>query len=1693
MRNIFIVLSMVCLLCCNRTPSKLINQLTLDDINTTWVLDDERSKTAVPMVDLYFSEPVDVAQLKSKLKIQVEGQPIQYDIQTLSNNNQVTLKLSGISPQDKDLETGFTIEKGLRSVSENKSEAAEIKLVSSIPSPFNLVINDISPEHNGLSGLVYVRTSQQLIMDDISTLIKIEPAVKFTVEKTDNGFILKSNDFDAEKNYLLKIAKGLKGLLGGTLQESYDRNIAFGELEPTIRFATSKSVFLSAKGNRTLDINIVNVEKAKIIISKIYESNLLSAQRYGYYPREKYQDDDYYYSDYGSNELTTGDIIYEQEIDTRGLPEVGNSKLLKFNFEDKLSEFKGIYHIKIRSLKDSWISDSRFIAMSDLGLIAKEGSDKLFVFVNSIKSAEPVVGVNVVAYGTNNQVLGMAATNFEGVAEIAYTRKEFAGFKPAMVVAKTETDFNYLPFSSTKVNTSRFETGGKRSNSTGLDAYVYAERDIYRPGERVNFAAIIRDRQWKAPGEIPVIVKFLMPNGKELKTFRKSLNTEGSLEGSVDINNAAITGSYTLELYTSNEILLASKYFSIEEFVPDRIKVAAMLNKTSFSPGEKAQLTVNAVNFFGPPASGRNYETEIQIRSKYFSPAKYNKYNFSLQNAGLSFDKVVRQGKTDAAGNALEVYEVPALYKNNGVLQANFYSTVFDETGRPVGRAVSADIYTQDVFMGIENDDNWYYPLNQSAKFSLIAVDKDGKAVSGKAVVKMIKREYKTIVSKAGSYFRYESQQEDKVLAEQTISVNGESSLYIFTPRSPGSYELRVAIPGASGYVSKRFYSYGSWGGENSSFEVNTEGNIDIAPDKSGYAIGETAKILFKTPFNGKMLVTVETDKLLYHQYVNVDKRNASIDVKIKEEFLPNVFVTATLIKPHGISDIPLTVAHGFQGMKVEEKKRINKVEILAQKNTRSKTKQEVTVKATPGSLVTLAAVDNGVLQVSDFKTPDPHQFFYGPRALEVTGYNIYPFLFPEVRSRQSSTGGDMGMDKRVNPMPAKRVQIVSYWSGISKADGSGQAKFSFDIPAFSGQVRLMAVAYKGNTFGSADANMTVADPLVLSTSLPRFMSPGDSVAVPVTISNTTNKNAAVTALLKTSGPLKVKAENSQTLNIAANSEGRVVFNILADVKVDTGRVTVEVNGLGEKFSDEISIGVRPASPLQKITGSGIIDGGAAQKINIDVSDFMSGSADYQLVVSRNPLLDMAAQLKYLIQYPYGCTEQAISAAFPQLYFADLSQQLSANSNLLVANENVNEAIRKIKLRQLYNGAVTLWDGEGKEHWWSSAYAAHFLLEAEKAGFEVDKNVLNGLLNYINNKLRNRQTISYYYNRDQNKKIAPKEVAYSLYVLATASRPNIPAMNYYKANLQLLSLDSKYLLSAAYAIAGDSKRFAEILPGSFSGEESVPQTGGSFYSPIRDEAIALHSLIEVDPDNSQVPVMARHISQQLKQRNWYSTQECAFSFLALGKLARTAGKSTVTAELKVNGKTTGKFDGKDIKLSAKNLNGHVVDITTKGNGKLYYFWQSEGISTSGQYKEEDNYIKVRRQFYDRYGRKIDNNIFKQNDLIIVQISLEKIYSGAVENIAVTDILPAGFEIENPRTKEIPGMDWIKDAAYPLSLDVRDDRINLFVNLYANKQNYYYAVRAVSLGEYVMGPVGADAMYNGEYHSYHGAGKVVVEP
>lgn len=1673
--------------------------LNLNEVNGMWTRAESLSSEIFPEINLMFNYSVRPEQVAENMHLISGNEKLDFRMVSTEPGQQLQVRILNIRPEDKDLNLKILLKKGLKPAEGNTGTPQSIEAEVMLPSPYNLVIGGVEAEHDGITGRINLFTSQKISGEiPLKDFITLEPQVRFEASLKEDGIEIRSDGFDLSRNYTIVVKKGLKGIIGGTLKEQYSNDIAFGQLEPYIGFMDSKGVYLASRGQKNIEVKINNVKEVKITVSKIYENNLLNARRNGYYPGDSEYEADYYESGessgyYGDDyDYTSGDIVYEKEIQTRNLPKKGSSRILHFDFPDALKNFKGIYHVQISSQEAYYLRDAKFVSLSDIGIIARQSKSKVYVFLNSISSAESQKGVNLTLYGNNNQIIGQAVSDAGGFAEIPLMHKNIRGFKPSMVVAKTDNDFNYLPFNNTMVETSRFDIGGVRSNPSGLRAFVYGDRGIYRPGEKVYFSAIVRNEFWRSPGTIPIKFRILLPNGKDLKWIKKSLDDQGSAESALELSSSAVSGHYTIEVYSSNDVLLASKTLMVEEFMPDRIKVKAELDKKSCKPGDSLHLLVQASNFFGPPAANRHYECEMQVKEKAFQPERYRGYNFSLSNQDSYFDQVFMEGTTNAAGSAGETFGIPSHFKNKGLLQASVFTTVFDETGRPVSRASYADIVTQEVFFGIHNNGYYYHALNQPVRFNLVALNKDMQ-VLGTAVahVLILKKEYKTILSRSGEYFRYESQTQIKTLEDKQIRLSGDRSYYQFVPRTPGDYEIRIALPGANTYVSSTFYSYGMWGEYGNGFEVNREGNIDIETDRASYEAGASAKILFKTPFNGKMLVTLESNELLEHHYVEVKNRSASLNISLKEEAIPNIYITATLLKPHTVTDMPLTVAHGYKPILVEKTSRKIPVKIMAAESSRSNTRQKITVKSLPGCKVTLAAVDEGILQLTNYQTPDPYTFFYTKKALEIMAFDLYPLLLPEIKNSISFTGGDgYDLTKRVNPLPNKRVKLVSNWSGIADAH-SGEVSFNIDIPQFSGEIRLMAVAYRNESFGSAEEKIRVADPVVISTALPRFLSPGDSATLPVTITNTTGAGGSGKVNILTTGPIRVISSKSETIGLKANSETRVVFKIVADQSYGPCKLKVEVNMKGEKFAEENDITIRPASSLQKQYSTGYVNGGSTKKLNVSGSGFIASGVQKRLVVSKSPIVEFGNRLSELIQYPHGCTEQVVSAAFPQIYFGDLADLMTPKSEQKTfANYNVLEAIRKIKTRQLYNGSVTLWDDEGTEHWWTTAYAAHFLLEARKAGFDVDGDLINKMLSYLASRSKTRETRIFYFNNNRSKNILPKELPYSLFVLSLAGKPEVATMNYCKQNTQWLALDGKYLLSAAYALSGDRSRFNELLPGSFSGEIAVKENGGSFASDLRDASLALYAVLEADAGNRQVSALASFVSSQLKSRIYLSTQEMTFGLLALGKMARVSGNQAVSARIMMSGKEIGTFSGNTVVLESANLKGNEIDIVASGSGKLYYTLMTSGIPT-GKVKEEDQFIRVRKQFFDRYGRPVSGMRFKQNDLIVVGITIDKAYSGNIENVVLTDLLPAGFEIENPRIREIPGMDWIKNESVPTHRDIRDDRINLFVDLVQNRQTYYYAVRAVTAGTYIMGPVMADAMYQGEIHSYHGAGKVRI--
>ncbi|NVO84651.1 alpha-2-macroglobulin family protein [Hymenobacter terrestris] len=1753
--------------------------LALQTPQAFWARSERAAGTAELRVELPFNYAVKPADVKPLLRLTQDGEPVAFEVAGTEAGQQVRLSLKQQLRPGTPLK--LALAPGLSAVGSDRPTDQTTETELTVPDPQALEVTAINGTLQGADPVITIQTNQPVSGMDLRSAVAVSPQVAFEVEERESGVRLKGG-FAVGKSYQVRLSSGLRGSLGGQLNDDVTQTVSFSDERPTISFASAdKALYLDALGARNLGIRINEVDKVKVTITKVYANNiqqlLRGGSQYGYpeYDGEddssnqdengEYVDRSFQYYDVEN----LGNVLSERTYTVAGMPKEQGLRLLNLSLKDLefSAGLKGLYVIRVQDTERQWLQVSKLVAVSDIGLIVKQGAaGSTMVFANSIREAKALGGVEISYLSSNNQVMGTGVTNGAGVAKFDSTAQN-ARFRLGMVVARRGDDFTFLDLNRSRVETSRFEIGGLQSNAARYQAFLYGDRDLYRPGDTIQTNTVVRTETWQAPPKgLPLKVRLLLPTGKEYASLQKTLNAEGSTEARFILPPSVMTGLYTLEILTANDVLLTSRQLSVEEFIPDRLKVTVKASRAVVKPDQTVQALITAQNLFGPPAADRKFEVEFSLREKPFKPKDYPNYSFAINSGDRRrgnygdlestpiadrFEKTVREGTTDAAGRGTATYQVPD-YPDLGTLEGAAFTTVFDETGRPVNRLATFEVQTQAVMFGVQNLSE-LVKTRENLPVRLVALTPAGQPTTAQAKVQVVRLLWETVIERRGGRYTYNSQKREEVALSRNVQVSGSGTdaNLGFAPQYSGEYEIRVSRPGAATYVAQRVYAYGYGDTQSNSFEVNNEGEVTIEADQTQYEPGQTAHLLLKTPFPGRVLVTVERDRVLDHFYVDTDEKSAKVDIPIRGGHVPNIYVTATAIRPIKDNRLPLTVARGFVPLTVEKPGSRLSVAIKAPALSRSQTSQTIEVSTAPGAQVTLAMVDEGILQMKDFRTPDPHGYFYQKRALEVAAHDVYPFLLPEIGT--SSTGGDVyDLARRTTPVPSRRVKLLAKWSGVLTADGNGKVRYKLQVPQFSGAIRIMAVAYKGDAFGSAEHTMRVADPVVISTALPRFLSPGDTIDVPVTLNNTTDKRLKVKLTIDTKGlerkaistssyvikipkgpisnkdisvPLQssIYAEDGMDeLTLLPNTERRFVFTNIYGKSIGNASIKIrasvlnyrelpkeqpnpaqqERKGIQSDFTETIELPVRPASPLQKRTGSGsLAGGGKAQQLNLK-TDFMAASLRSQLVVSRSPMAEFARDLRYLLQYPYGCLEQTVSAAFPQLYYGDLVATLGQKTGVkgkagqFNPNYHVQEAIRKVEAQQMYNGSLSYWPGGDYDNWWSTAYAAHFLLEARQAGFEVNKNVLDRVLGYLEARTRQRETETYNIIQTggviRPVTLAKKEIPYSLYVLALAGRPTPVALNYYKANRPLLADDSRYLLAAAFALSGNQRAFQQTVPARYGAAPSIAsrELGGSFASPIRDMALVLNALLAADPSNPQVLNLSRQLSRRVQQAGWLSTQERAFSLLALGKLAKTNANSTATAQLLADGKSIGAFTGKDLAVS--NVANRQITLRPTGKGSLYYFWELEGISPTDRVAEEDAYLTVRRQFLDRNGNPLSSATFRQNDLVVVRLTLQSAESaGEVPNVAITDLLPAGLEIENPRIGAVRDLAWAKNAAQPDYLDVRDDRLNIFTTATPKPKAFYYLARAVSKGTFRLGPVSADAMYNAEYHSYSGAGVVRV--
>ncbi|CCG98635.1 alpha-2-macroglobulin domain protein [Fibrella aestuarina BUZ 2] len=1726
--------------------------LQLTGTETWWTRQTDNGQP-VAKTRLRFNYAVSGAEVAPKLSLKTGEQaltlgPLQGNADPLMGGGLV-VTLPNAPRADNEQPLTLTVDKGLNVPNTAYTSKEIIEQTGTLPTPTRLEVVDVQTSYTRQQGVVRVVTTQTLQPGNLNQYYTIQPAIDTKAELTDNGLLIRG-DFNETDTYVVTFTDAMRGVLGAKLTEPVARDVFFGKMPAGLQFANRTALYLSSKGARNVGLSITNVDKVQVKISRLYENNLLSYFKNGRYEEYAQQGDGeeaqwgptgkYTYGNDEEGDLSS--VLIDKTITTTDLPKVRGVSALNLSIPEGAAgsnpdrPLRGAYLVSVQSKDEAYVSATQLVSISDIGLITRKTDNELLVWANSIQTAAPLSNVEITLISSNNQSVYTLKTDSDGFVRFEKVAEKAPGFKIAMLTARTTSDanqgdFNFLYLADTQVETSRFEVDGKRSNPTGLNAFVYGDRNIYRPGETIHLNTVLRGELPKTDVDaLPLTLRVLMPNGAEYRSFRQTTNAQGAVLTDVPIDPAAVTGSYTVEVLNANQTLLASQAISVEEFIPDRIKVDVKTDRESYSAGQTITLQTTAQNLFGPPASDRAYEVELQLKRKNFAPKGYEQYHFNVPIEGTgvpaTFEKTLRQGRTNANGQATEAFPIPTEYRDIGLLEAKLFVTVFDENGRPVNRLRRLDIQTQPIFYGIRLADT-YLTTNTPLAVDVVALTNEGRPQAAKAQVEVVRFDYQTVTEKQDNgQIKYSSKRREKIVYTNILSLGGAASAgtFRYVPTVSGEYEVRVRRPNAVGYTSAEFYAYG-WGSTSaSSFEVSTEGQVLMEFDKPSYETGSTVKVLFKAPFNGKLLVTVERNSVLEQHWLETKDKAAEWSFSVGDAHLPTAYVTATLIRAMDGTDLPLTVAHGFAPVTVTDPATQLPVTIEAVAKSFSKTKQTIRVKTKANAEVTVAVVDEGILQLKNFKTPNPHGFFFQKRALEVEAYDGYALLYPELSLRsRSSVGGDgYDLERRVNPLSNKRVQLVALWSGHLKTGSSGEAEYTIDIPQFSGTLRVMAVAYKDNAFGSAEQGITVSDPIVISAGVPRFLSPGDELNMPVNLSNTTSQAAGVTASVTVSGPLQVVADSAvrrgagtaQSLTVQPGRESRTAFRIRATGGVGPGDITITVKAMGKTFVEKTDITVRPAAPLQRTTISGAVAGGRSATLSL-TGDFVPGTTRNSLTISRSPVTQYAKTLSYLLGYPHGCTEQTISKAFPQLYFADLTKSVRQGTVYFVRTgdsdynpaTNIQQALQQIESRQLYNGGISLWPGFTLEDSWTTAYALHFMVEAQKAGYEVSAGVKSKIVDRLTTLTGTNRTVTQSVFAEDgtrtDRPVASYTNLYALYALALAEQPNRAAMSFYKeATNTLLTTDGRYLLATTYARLGDAQSSAALLPKQFTSTTSGRETGDSYSSPVRNMALVLSNLIDTDPDNLQIPTLARQLGGAVQQATYLNTQEAAFAFLALGKLARQTAGSTATATLTAAGKgLLGTFAGDDLTLR-RLPTGKPLTLSAKGSGSVYYFGQSEGVPSQGIVADEDAGLVVRRTYLSRDGSPLSR--FRQNDLIVVKLTLGSQNGLPVKNIVLTDLLPAGFEVENPRltgdqstggaqSGSVRTLSWLKGAATVDHFDIRDDRVNYYLSLTGTEtKTVYYMVRAVTKGRFVVGPVSADAMYNPELRSYNGAGRVTVE-
>jgi uncharacterized protein YfaS (alpha-2-macroglobulin family) len=1650
----------------------------------------EEKKAAVRiMLNLKFNYEVSPAELKERLTFRVDkGPSLKFDFDKTEPSYILVAISEPVELTKSDRYLNITIDKGLKPIGGKKHLEKNYERRIKLPKKKQIVIESVYPEREGYTNWLNIKFSTAVFSRELKKYLTITPKVDYQISGSGQYISLKG-DFKAGKTYDVLIRKGLPAMNGTTLQREFSKHLIMGNIEPYFNFVT-EGMYLPKKGKLNVGIESVNMNKLELSIEKVYINNLVYFLNTNSRPR-------HYYNTYNLHYL--GKEIQVKEFEPGG--EENEKIITTIDMSDYLTEEKkGIYIIQLWKPYNRWDKKVKWVIVTDLGIMVKKSENDLGVYINSLTDLSPVPNAEVSLLSRNNQTILKGNTDPNGKIFFKDYKDKIEKFKPFVITVRKGEDFSFLEFNESRINMGDFDISGRPPVIKGYEAFLYTDRGVYRPGDTLHLASIIRDEEQNIPDAFPVTVEIIDPKGQKFQTLKGLTHSYGADEFSVPIPFYAKTGQYTARLLVASEEEIGRVRFNVEEFMPSRIKVEMDLNKAIFHSSDNVKATIHGTMLFGPPAADRKVEVKGWLNASEIKFSGYSEYTFSdseKEMSEISFD--LGETKLDSEGKAEFNYLIPNDLNPPSYIIGTIQATVFEMGGRALSTKRTFPVHSYEFYIGMKREGEGYPKRDEKLQIKYVLLSPEGKNIAGRNLkLEVFKVGWNSVLGRdSRGYYRYKSHRYLDLIEERNVEYNGSISVLTITPKNYGKHLVKLTDPETDVSSSIEFYISG-WG--YAPWAMTKPDRLELKLDKKTYNAGEEAKIQVQAPFPGKLFLFIEREKVLKEIMLDMAENTATISIPILDEYKPNVYISATLIRSNkGIEPHAPLRAFGVTPLIVRPRKNRLSLEIYSPDKIKPDQEISVTVKAPNASsnaYLTLAAVDEGICILTDFKTPNPFDFFYGRRRLAIETFDIYSFILPELKKSigGSSTGGGFAEEEaksRLMPVQVRRVKSVALWSGIIQLR-RGRAKIKFKIPQFQGTLRLMAVAHDKNRFGSEEKRVIVADPIVVTPTFPRFLSGKDKFSVPITVYNSTDKAGKINVSLSADGPVKIVSKNNISETFKAKEEK--LFNFQCEAENTAGKVHFKVDalGMGEKSYAEVDLPIRPPSPLVHEFGSGKLEMGKETVIKA-TSGWLEGTAKLELIISPFPTINLGKGIEFLLGYPHGCIEQTTSKVFPLLYFSDIAKTINPEFfKDKSSNYYVNEGIAKLCRMQLGNGGFSYWPGGDRECKWGSIYASHFLVEAKKAGFEIPDYVLNR----IESRLKRFLTEEESRNRWYREAWSFERKAYAVYVLALMGRPEKSSMNYLKdSKLGKLSTYGQFLLAGAFALTGDIEKANNMIPIDIAPSGEGRETGGNFNSGTKANAIMLEMLAEIDPSHPSIPILAKEIIEKLSKRRYYSTQETAFGFMALGKALRNVEDPDYKGSVSIGGKHAASFSEKDFHIQKDDIEGKEVKIAIDGKGLAYYYWKISGIKIDGTYDEQDRGLSVRRKYLDKNGDAANQTDFRQGDLVVAEITMQAL-TDDLENVIITDMLPGGFEIENPRLSSSEALPWINASKQfsPEYMDIRDDRINLYYHFLNRRKKYtfYYLMRTVTRGEFALPPVAAEAMYDPAKFSLANSGGVIVK-